>query len=159
MHATPLVLTSKPGDTRTFSIPLRWGNRPFVPGSDWYLVFTAKSDPEMDDDDAEVEIELDDGLTVAGNRAILEVLDTHTNPLRAAVIASGDKQLLLYWDIQAERLDSDEVRTVASGTWVLRLDVRHGRRTTPGSTPSDSYLTPDGDYYVTPDGEEYYAQP
>jgi hypothetical protein len=154
-----MQLTSKLGDTRTFSIPLRWGNRPFVPGAEWHLVFTAKSDPEMDDEDAEVEVELGDGLTASGNRAILEVVGTKTNPLRAAVIASGKKQLRLYWDIQAEKLDTDEIRTVASGTWTLQLDVRHGRVSTPGSTPSDSYLSPDGDYYVTPDGTEYYAQP
>jgi hypothetical protein len=138
------------GDTKTFSIPLRWGNRPFLPGNDWHLVFTAKNDPADDDLLAPIQLELGDGVSALGHFASVSLARDLTVDLDAAT---------LYWDIQAERLDSDEVRTVRSGRLTLLREVTHSRKSIPSTVPLDSYLSPDGDYYVTPSGDQYYAQP
>jgi hypothetical protein len=147
-----MTLTSHIGDTKTFSIPLRWGNRAFVPGDGWHLVFTAKSDPNADDDDAEIQLELGSGIAVDGSRAIIAITTGDT-----AALPPGT----LFWDVQAESLTSDDTRTVASGSWRLLRDITRGRKTTPGDpeTPDNSYLSPSGEFYVTPDGTQYYAQP
>jgi hypothetical protein len=119
-----MILTQSLGDTVTHRIPLRWGKRPFAPGSDWHLVFTAKSDPEVADELAEIQLELGNGVTASGNFALVAIRPHMT---------SGLDPGSLYWDVQAEMYDTDEVRTVALGKLVLRRDVTHGRKTTPGA--------------------------
>jgi len=140
-----MILTSKLGDTVTFRIPLRWGNRAFEPGGDWHLVFTAKSDTSVIDELAEIQIELGSGIAEDGNRALVSILASHTEDLNPGI---------LYWDIQAEDLDSDDIRTVASGSWLLRRDVTRGRRSTIGSDPY-TYTDPNGSIYYDPDNEPY----
>jgi len=152
------VLSQSLGDTVTHRIPLRWGNRPFVPGSQWHLVFTAKSDPEVADELAEIQLELGNGVTASGDYALVGLTPPDTEQLPAGT---------LQFDIQAEHLDSDEVRTVARGRLAMLRDVTHTRKSVPtpplpGELPGElagAYLTPDEDqYFTSPDGE-YYAQP
>lgn len=114
-----MILTQRIGDAKSFSIPLRWQNRPFTPGNEWHLVFTAKLDPADDDLSPPIQIELGEGITVTGSLA--------TITLSRALTVDLDPGKL-YWDIQAERLDSDEVRTVRSGTLTLMRDVTRDRK-------------------------------
>jgi hypothetical protein len=114
-----MILVQRLGDTRTFSIPLRWGNRPFIPGNDWHLVFTAKYDPQYSDPAAPIQLELGDGLTANNHFASVSLTRDLTVDLDAAT---------LYWDIQAESYESEEVRTVRTGTLTLLREVTHGRK-------------------------------
>ena len=114
-----MILSQRIGDTRTFSIPLSWGGRPFVPGSDWHLVFTVKSDPADEDADALFQLETSNGVTAVGRNASVAVARSLTVNLAPATA---------YWDVQAEKMDSEEVRTVASGRLSLLRDITRGRR-------------------------------
>lgn len=107
------------GDTKSFRIPLRWQNRPFLPGNDWHLVFTAKLDPSDDDWNPPIQLELGAGITISGHLATISLsraLTVDQNPCK------------LHWDIQAERLDSAEVRTVRHGTLTLLRDITRDRK-------------------------------
>ena len=117
-------LTAHLGDTRIFSIPLRWGNRPFVPGSEWHLVFTAKINSTDDDGDAPIQLESGNGVTAIGGFASVAVARSLTVDLDPGS---------LYWDVQAEKLDSDEVRTVAIGRLHLLREVTHVRKSVIGT--------------------------
>ena len=114
-----IQLTQNIGDTKTFSIPLRWNGLPFVPGSDWHLVFTVKADADDEDEDALFQLETGNGVDDNGRFARVSVSRSITEELAATVT---------YWDVQAERMDSEEVRTVASGTLSLIRDITRGRR-------------------------------
>lgn len=116
-------LTAHLGDTKTFSIPLRWQNRPFTPGLVWHLVFTAKFLPTDDDAAAAFQLELGNGVTATGNYARVTMARSHTMDLDPTA---------LYWDVQAENLDSDDVRTVALGRLHLLQEVTHTRKSAIG---------------------------
>jgi hypothetical protein len=113
------------GDSREYIIPLRKGNSPFAPGSDWTLVFTVKSDPTNQDDSAALLQKATSGygLTVDGSNATVVILRADTKRESPAFEASaGD----YFWDIQAVRNtapNQGEVATVASGTFTLTRDV------------------------------------
>ena len=107
------------GDTKSFRIPLRWQNRPFLPGNEWHLVFTAKLDPADDDWNPPIQLELAAGITISGHLATISLSRALTVALAPAT---------LHWDIQAERLASDEVRTVRRGTLTLLRDVTRDRK-------------------------------
>ena len=117
-------LTAHIGDTRTFTIPLRWLNRPFVPGNEWHLVFTAKLDPTDDDGDAKIQLESGNGVTATGSFAIVSV---------ARSLTVDQDPATLYWDVQAEKLDSEEVKTVRTGRLILMAAPTRGRRSAIGS--------------------------
>jgi len=124
-----MTLTSHIGDTKTFSIPLRWGNRAFVPGSGWALLFTVKSDPLAQTDEQRLFQKTSnpgEGITVSGSTAMVQVLRVDTvrvasvdPPVEAFEAAPGT----YYWDIQATRLSDGYVQTVAEGTMALNRDV------------------------------------
>ena len=126
-------LTAHLGDTRTFTIPLRWGNRPFVPGSEWGLVFTVKSDPATQAD-AERLFQKSGpgtmaGLEASGSTATIFMVRADTFR-EEGFNESEDPEFqadpgTYHWDIQASHTGSGEVRTVASGTLVLTRDVTH----------------------------------
>jgi hypothetical protein len=134
------ILTCHLGDTKTFIIPMRWGNRPFIPGNDWHLVFTAKFDAEDDDTLAPIQLELGDGVTANGHHAVVALSRALTVDLEPST---------LYWDIQAERLDSDEIRTVRTGRLTLLREVTHGRRSVIGS--GGNYLRDDENAVILDD--------
>jgi hypothetical protein len=133
-----MLLTQKIGDTRAFSIPLRWNGRPFVPGAAWHLVFTVKADEDDEDADALFQLETGNGVTVVDSIARVAVPRSVTVDLDAATT---------YWDVQAEAMDSEEVRTVRNGTLVLQRDITRGRR----STVSGISLLDDGGLLVLDD--------
>ena len=128
-----MTLTSHIGDTKTFSIPLRWGSRAFVPGSDWQLIFTVKSDPLTQTDEQRLLQKTDAlGITVLGSTAEVELLafdtkhgDDPTEP--PAYEAFEATPGTYYWDIQATCTtagdDFGKVRTVAEGTLTLKIGV------------------------------------
>jgi hypothetical protein len=136
------VLSQSLGDTVTHRIPLRWGKRAFVPGVNWALVFTVKSDPVLQDDENRLFQKATGGLGVVaeGSNAVVSVLRADT--IREAVEADPDAEPPVeeveafeaapgtyFWDVQATHLSTGEVRTVANGTLVLTRDVT--RQSTP----------------------------
>jgi len=118
-------LTAHLGDTRTFAIPLRWGNRPFVPGGEWNLLWTLKSDPSTQTDaQAKIQKRSGSGVTVEENTASVAIIHEDTaggtftpvggSPVTLTALTPGT----YYWDIQAQRIASPyNVRTVAEGTF------------------------------------------
>lgn len=133
-----IQITQNIGDTKTFSIPLRWNGRPFVPGADWHLVFTVKANPDDLDEDALFQLETGNGVTAVNKFARVSVARSLTLSLAPAV---------RYWDVQAERMDSEEVRTVASGRLSLIRDITRGRR----SAVSGSSILDDGGLIILAD--------
>lgn len=124
-----MILTQSLGDTVTHRIPLRWGNKAFVPGSEWGLLLTVKSDPATQDDEHSLFQKTStpgEGITVSGSTAMVQVLrvdtvrvDSVDPPVEAFEAAPGT----YYWDVQATRLSDGYVQTVAEGTMVLKRDV------------------------------------
>lgn len=125
---TGIYITSNLGDNKTFSIPLKWLNRPFVPGNTWGLTFTVKADINTPDNQALFQKSGPNsglGINVTGSNASVTMLRADTyreedfpeegDPAFQA--ASGT----YYWDIKATTLVEDEtaVRTVASGVLYL----------------------------------------
>jgi hypothetical protein len=129
-----MTLTSKLGDTRTFSVPLRWGNKPFSPGSAWGLVFTVKaseSDPDSSALFQKSGPNTNLGVELIGSEAYVTVLraDTYrevnfpTEGSPAFQAAPGT----YYWDIQASGKTGSgfegQTRTLADGTFRLTRDI------------------------------------
>ena len=166
-----MQLASHIGDTRTLSIPLRWGNRAFVPGG-YDLLWTLKADPLTETDaQAKVQKRSGYGISVTGTKAIVSLIPIDT---AGGTVGGVTVQSLIprtyYWDIQAKSLtNAEDVRTVASGTLVLLRDVTRGHAPSipiyvylppEGGLPSFVYLTAEGDAYTDPDGNYYVgAQP
>ena len=141
------TLTQRIGDTKTHTIPLSWSGRPFVPGGEWHLVFTVKSDPNTQtDEQAELQLESGSGITANGSLAMVAMIGSHTSDLVPGTY---------YWDIQAEELDSNVTRTVASGTLVLLRDVTRSRRSSVGGVSPYAYRDPSGALYLDPEGQAY----
>jgi hypothetical protein len=128
------------GDSREYVIPLRKGNSPFAPSSDWTLVFTVKLDPTNQDDAAALFQKATSGygLTVDGSSAKVVILRADTKREDTGYeAAAGD----YFWDIQAVRNsgpDQGEVSTVANGTFTLTRDVtRNAQPSQPIVTTED----------------------
>ncbi|MEY3894807.1 MAG: hypothetical protein RLZZ214_326 [Verrucomicrobiota bacterium] len=121
-------LISHIGDTRAFSIPLSWGGRPFVPGSDWNLIFTAKTSVSIPDSERLLQKQTSGlGITVAGQTASIEILRADTfreedYPETGDAAFEADAGDYV-WDIKATRIADGETRTVASGTLSLTRPV------------------------------------
>lgn len=123
-------LSSKLGDTKTFRIPLRWGNFPFTPDGNYDLTFTLKADPD-DADSAAIFQKTTGGfgITIDESDALVSVIRADTyreadypDPGDPAFQAAAGTY---YWDIQAEGtgLFEGEVKTVASGLYLLSRDI------------------------------------
>jgi len=117
-----MILTQKIGDTKTYSIPLSWNGRPFVPENAWTLLFTVKALASQADSLRLFQKAFPgQGITLTGKTASVEVLraDTfRTSPDFEA--APGD----YLWDIQAYEIAlPNRTRTVAEGTFTLKRDI------------------------------------
>lgn len=120
-----MLLTANLGDAKTFSIPLRWGNRQFVPGTEWNLTFTAKSQPDTQlDSAASLQKQLGSDFFILNDKAKIKLLPADTfGSTTITALNPG----LLHWDIQAQKTqDALDIRTVASGTLNLFRDVTRG---------------------------------
>jgi len=145
------TLTSKLGDTSTFSIPLRWEKRAFVPGNAWALLFTVKSDPDTQDDSQRLLQKATGGYGIIVTGSTAEVAIQRADTIRAAVVADplADPPIeaqeafeaapgTYYWDVQATHLTTGKTRTVASGNYDLKRDVtRQSEPTGPIFTTED----------------------
>ena len=165
-----MILSQRIGDTRTFSIPLRWNGRPFVPGADWNLIFTVKSDPDTQVDSlAKIQKQSDYGISVSGHHAVVSLIPIDTaGGTAGAVTVPALTPGLFYWDIQAQSLtEADDIRSVAGGTLTLLRDVTRG--TAPSipiyvllppavGIPPNGYTNIAGQYYTNSLGQ-YYTQP
>lgn len=113
-----MILTQRIGDTKTHSVKLAWNGKPFVPGNAWVLLFTAKSSPETQEDAVAAfqKASGGGGIVTTSSTSAVSVYPQDTKDLEPGT---------LYWDIQATRdvEEQGEVRTVASGTFVLVRDV------------------------------------
>jgi hypothetical protein len=125
-----MKLSSKLGDTKTFRIPLRWGNAAFSPAANYDLTFTLKSD-EDDADSAAIIQKATGGLGIVIDEsfAVLSILRSDTyreadfpDPGDPAYEATAGTY---YWDIQADGLGDFEgdCKTVASGTYSISRDI------------------------------------
>ena len=127
-------LTADLGDSKTFTIPMRWGNRAFEPGEvNWGLTFTVKADADTADSAALLQASGPGtglNLEVSGSNAIIQLQRADT--YRPAVVSPASPEFqaapgTYYWDIQATGIPGeayeDECRTVARGTLVLSRDI------------------------------------
>jgi len=136
-----MLLTANLGDAKTFSIPLRWGNRQFIPGAEWNLTFTAKSQPATQlDSAASLQKQLGSEFFILNDKANIKLLPADTFGSSTVTALSPG---LLYWDIQAQKiLDTLDIRTVAGGTLNLFRDVTRGTPTYVPPSPSFSSVIP-----------------
>jgi hypothetical protein len=123
-----IQLSQRIGDTKTFSIPLKWNGRPFLPENEWSLIFTAKSQPNTQlDSAASIKKQSNAGIIADSNFAKVNILPADTSGSTTVTALSPG---LLYWDIQAQKiLDALDIRTVAGGTLNLLRDVTRGEAT------------------------------
>jgi hypothetical protein len=115
-----MTLTTYIGDSKTFSLPLRWGNKAFVPGDEWGLIFTVKADEAHTDEQAKIQKSSvrEAGISISGSTALVSLVPQDTNDTTPLAPET------YYWDIQAQRIASpNDVRTVAKGRLVLVRDV------------------------------------
>ena len=136
-----MLLTANLGDAKTFSIPLRWGNRQFVPGTEWNLTFTAKSQPDTQlDSAASLQKQLGSDFFILNDKAKIKLLPADTfGSTTITALNPG----LLHWDIQAQKTqDALDIRTVASGTLNLFRDVTRGTPTYVPPSPLFSSVIP-----------------
>jgi len=123
-----IQLSQRIGDTKTFSIPLKWNGRPFLPENEWSLIFTAKSQPASQlDSAASIKKQSNSGIIADSDFAKVNILPADTSGSTTVTALSPG---LLYWDIQAQKiLDTLDIRTVAGGTLNLLRDVTRGTPT------------------------------
>lgn len=132
-----MKLTAQLGDTKTFTIPLRWGNRAFDASAGWGLTFTAKADTDTADSECLFQKSLGAGITLANAiTALVSMIRVDTYRLADELDAPNDDAFqadpgTYYWDIQATGTDANEglFRTVARGTLTLARDVTRGGAT------------------------------
>ena len=124
-------LTATIGDTRNFSIPLRWRTGAFAPGEDWFLIFTVKESLDDTDEQAKIQKTTDLGITVQRSHAIVQIVpidtagDPEGDPIIPALIAGT-----YYWGIKAQKIaDPTQVRTIATGELELEQPVGQGTET------------------------------
>lgn len=136
-----IQLSQRIGDTKTFSIPLKWNGRPFLPENEWSLIFTAKSQPATQlDSAASIKKQSNSGIIADSDFAKVNILPVDTSGSATVTALSPG---LLYWDIQAQKiLDALDIRTVAGGTLNLLRDVTRGEATYVPPNPSFSSVIP-----------------
>ena len=135
-----MVLTQKIGDDAIHRIPLRWGKASFTPGTQapdtWNLIFTLKADVNDVDTQAKIQKQSGTGIVHSGSNALVAIVPTNTtggtftpvgagSPVTVAALAAGT----YHWDVQAQNLTTQEVRTVADGTMVLIRDLTRSTTT------------------------------
>jgi hypothetical protein len=136
-----IQLSQRIGDTKTFSIPLKWNGRPFLPENEWSLIFTAKSQPATQlDSAASLQKQLGSDFFILNDKAKIKLLPADTfGSTTITALNPG----LLHWDIQAQKTqDALDIRTVASGTLNLFRDVTRGTPTYVPPSPSFSSVIP-----------------
>ena len=136
-------LTATIGDTRNFSIPLRWRTGAFAPGEDWFLIFTVKESLDDTDEQAKIQKTTDLGITVQRSHAVIQILpiDTAGDGDDIPALAAG----IYYWGIKAQKIaDPTQVRTVATGELELEQPVGQSTETT-----IDVYVAEPGISYDT----------
>ena len=111
-------LTAYLGDSKTFTIPMRWENRPFVPGNEWHLTFTAKRSLDDLDPDSVFQKESGNGIEVTGSYATISMVRDDT---------VSEDPASLYWAVVADK--DGAVRNVRSGMLILSQSA--GRLPTP----------------------------
>jgi hypothetical protein len=109
-----MTLTQYLGDSITHSIPLKWQGATFTPGTDWLMIWTAKTLPTDPDEDAVVQKASGYGITASGSTASVALVPQDT---------AEEDPATLTWDIQAQHVSTGEVRTVAAGTLRLVRDL------------------------------------
>ena len=128
-----MTLTQDLGDDKIYSIPLRWGGSPFVPGSGWNLIFTVKADVDDTDVLAKIQKQTGTGITHSGSNALVVIVPANTtggtftpvgagSPVTVPALTAGT----YYWDIQAQNITTNEVKTVARGKLALGRDITRG---------------------------------
>lgn len=128
-----MLLTQDLGDDKIYSIPLRWGGIPFVPGSGWNLIFTVKADVDDSDVLSKIQKQTGAGITHSSSNALVAIVPTNTtggtftpvgagSPVTVPALTAGT----YYWDVQAQNLTTNEVRTVARGKLALGRDITRG---------------------------------
>lgn len=105
------------GDSKTYQIPLMWSGSPFVPGTEWNLLFTAKARATDADENSLIQKVTGAGISVSTSTAAVEIVPADTAELSPVTIV---------WDIQAENITTGEVRTVAAGQLTLARDISRG---------------------------------
>lgn len=102
------------GDSPVFTIPLTWQGAAFAAGTDWALIWTAKSKATDTDAQALIQKTTGAGITASGNNAVVTLVRADTVNLYVGA---------LVWDVQAAKVSTGEVRTVARGRLILERDV------------------------------------
>ena len=126
-----MILTSYIGDAKIFSVPLRWGNKPFEPGEEWFLIFTVKADVNDTDEEAKIQKTTDLGIMVSGSRASIELapIDTAGDPEGDPIIPALTEDTYVF-GVKAQSVDDlADIRTVASGRLDLKQPVGQGTET------------------------------
>lgn len=120
-----MLLTQRIGDAKAYAIPMKWDGGDFTPSLNYYMIWTLKSDPDVDADaSAKIQKILGAGISVTDTVATVTLLPPDTagqvGPPAMTALAPGK----YYWDLQYQDLDdTDDVRTVRSGTLELYRDV------------------------------------
>ena len=107
------------GDSKTLTIPLRWDGYDFDPDG-WSLIFTAKRQATDPDALAVIQKASGAGIQIDGGNALVSFIHEDT--------ADIDIGTLVY-DIQAQNIVSQQVRTVAVGGIVLQRDITRSTKT------------------------------
>jgi hypothetical protein len=102
------------GDTAPHTVPMTWAGEAFEPGAAWSLIWTAKHSASDDDSSAVIQKATGAGISVTEDTATIELVPVDTLFLPATQ---------LVWDLQAQRISTGEVRTVAFGGLKLARDV------------------------------------
>lgn len=128
-----MQLKQKIGDDVVYVIPLRDKKLAFVPGSEWNLIFTLKQNKADTDAEAKMQKQTGTGITHNGSNALVAIVPMNTtggtftpvgevSPVTVAALNEG----VYLWDVQAQHLTTNVVRTVAEGLMFLSKDVTRG---------------------------------
>jgi len=101
-------------DSKTLEIPLAWESSPFVAGTAWALIFTAKHDADDEDAAAAFQKASGAGITTSGSNAFVAIVPDDTDGLESST---------LYCDVRAQHADDGRRRTVWQGRIRLIKDI------------------------------------
>jgi hypothetical protein len=108
------------GDSPTFAIPLTLAGQPFLPGTEWGLIFTLKYDENDDDSDAIFQKASGVGIDVVGSKAYVTTVGEDTENLhpftgvwdiRAQSSVTGKRIVVARDILTAKRAVSDKEQT------------------------------------------------
>jgi hypothetical protein len=102
------------GDSASLAIPLEWLGASFDPGEDWTLIFTAKK--KASDLDAAAIIQKGTGLGITSSAGLATVALVPDDTVDIKVCN-------LFCDVQAQHIDTGEVRTVGYARLELLRDI------------------------------------